>query len=46
MKNNAEFVKKQIYLIDKLEDDMKVDCFAIINSMFATARIEISCILN
>ena len=38
----AEFVKKQIYLIDKLEDDMKVDCFAILTRCLLLQEIEIS----
>ena len=38
----VEFVKNQIYLIDKLEDDMKVDCFAMLTRCLLLQEIEIS----
>lgn len=36
----VEFVKNQIYLIDKLEDDMKVDCFAMLTRCLLLQEIE------
>lgn len=37
----AEFVKKQVYLIDKLDDDMKVDCFAMLTRCLMLQEMEI-----
>lgn len=38
----VEFVKKQIYLIDKLDDEMKVDCFAMLTRCLLLQEMEIS----
>ena len=38
----VEFVKNQIYLIDKLDDEMKVDCFARLTRCILLQEIEIS----
>lgn len=41
-KKYVEFVKKQIYLIDKLDDEMKVDCFAMLTRCLLLQEIEFS----
>ena len=40
-KKYVEFVKKQIYLIDKLDDEMKVDCFAMLTRCLLLHEIEL-----
>lgn len=41
-KRYAEFVKKQIYLIDELDDEKKIDCFAMLTRCMLIEEMDIS----
>ncbi len=41
-KKYVEFVKKQIQVLDKLDDDMKVDCFAMLTRCLLLQEMEVS----